>query len=91
MIVTVVYATPRLQDVVRVELPIGATVADAIMRSGLIAQYALDPAVHGFAIFGRRATPATVLSQGDRVELTRPLQADAKSARAKRSRARPLA
>ena len=90
MIVTVVFATPRVQDVVRVELPFGATVADAVMRSGLIALYELDPATHGFAIFGRRATASTLLSDGDRVELTRGLQVDPKSARRKRAHDGPL-
>ena len=91
MIVTVVFATPRVQDLVQVELPAGATVADAVTWSGLIAQYALDPAALGFAIFGRRAAAGTLLADGDRVELTRPLEADPKTARATRARATPLA
>ena len=91
MIVTVVFATSRVQDMVSVELRVGATIADAVMRSGFVAQYELDPAAHGFAIFGRRATASTLLSDGDRVELTRPLKVDPKSARLKRAHDRPLA
>ena len=83
MIVTVVVATSRVQDLVRVELPAGSTIADAVGLSGVIAHYGLDPAMHGFAIFGRRATAETLLADGDRVELTRPLEADPKTARAK--------
>ena len=37
------------------------------------------------AIFGRPATPQTLLHHGDRIELLRPLQADAKLARRKRA------
>ena len=91
MIVTVVFATPRVQDMVRVELPPGSTIADAVMLSGLLAHYALDPSLHGFAIFGRRAAAQTLLVDGDRVELTRPLETDPKTARAKRAREDPIA
>ena len=52
--VTVVWATPHLQDVVAVELTPGATIADAVRRSGLIAQYGLDPATLRFARYGVR-------------------------------------
>ncbi len=88
MNVTVVWATAQVQDVVPVELPPGATVADAVARSGLVAQYGLDPAQIGFAIFGRRARADATLADGDRVELTWPLIVDPKVARARRARAK---
>ena len=88
MIVTVVWATPRLQDVVAVELMHGATIADAVHRSGLIAQYGLDPTTLGFARFGARAGAQACLADGDRVEITRVLLADSKAARARRARAK---
>jgi len=85
--VTVVWATARVQDVVPVELPPGATVADAVERSGLLVHHGLDPGELGFAIFGRRARRDAPLADGDRVELTRPLLVDPKVARARRARA----
>jgi uncharacterized protein len=88
--VTVVWATPRVQDVVAVELATGATVGDAVDRSGLVAQYRVDPTALAFAIFGRRARADEALAEGDRVELTRPLVADPKAARATRALAEPL-
>ena len=91
MKVTVVWATPSVQDVVEVELPALATIADAVDRSGLIAQYALDASRLGFAVFGRRASAHTPLAEGDRIELTRPLEADPKAARIARARAKPIA
>jgi putative ubiquitin-RnfH superfamily antitoxin RatB of RatAB toxin-antitoxin module len=87
--VTVVWATARIQDAVPVEIPPGATVADAVAGSGLLAQHGLDPAQIGFAIFGRRARADATLADGDRVELTRPLLVDPKVARARRARAKP--
>jgi uncharacterized protein len=86
--VTVVWATARVQDAVPVELPPGATVADAVAASGLLAQHDLDPGELGFAIFGRRARGDAQLAEGDRVELTGPLLVDPKVARARRARAK---
>ena len=91
MNVTVVWATPRAQDIVEMELPEGATIADAVAQSGLVLQYGADLATLGFAIFGRRAVASALLADGDRVELTRPLEADPKVVRATRASANPIA
>jgi putative ubiquitin-RnfH superfamily antitoxin RatB of RatAB toxin-antitoxin module len=84
--VSVVWATPTLQDIVAVDVPAGATTRLAIERSGLVVAYGLDLAALGVAIHGKRATLETPLTDGDRVELTRPLVADPKEARRKRAR-----
>ena len=89
--VTVVWATPAVQEVVAVTLPAGATVADALARSGLVAAYRLDPAWLGFAVAGRRARLATPLAGDDRLDLTRPLTVDPKAMRRLRAQAQPLA
>lgn len=89
MIVRVVWATHEVQDVVHVELPPGATLADAVSAAGLVAQYALDPSTLRFAVHGARAEVGTVLTDGDRVEMLGPLKADPKVARARRARAGP--
>jgi putative ubiquitin-RnfH superfamily antitoxin RatB of RatAB toxin-antitoxin module len=89
--VTVVWATPQVQDVVAVELPPGSTVADAIACSGLLVHYGLDPARLGYAIYGRRAGAHTRLVEHDRIELTRALGADPKEMRRRRARAAPSA
>jgi putative ubiquitin-RnfH superfamily antitoxin RatB of RatAB toxin-antitoxin module len=90
MKVTVVWASPSVQDVVEVELPSGATVGEAVERSGLIDEYGLDSAQLGLAVFGRRSSPDTRLAEGDRIELTRALAADPKAARIARARVSPL-
>jgi uncharacterized protein len=86
MNVTVVWATPDVQDIVPVELPAGATVADAVAQSRIIERYALDAAQLRFAVFGRRAAAEATLADGDRVEITRPLLADPKESRRRRAR-----
>lgn len=83
--VTVAYAAPGIEALVRVELRAGAVVADAVAQSGLLDRHALDPRGLGYAIFGERATPSTLLRPGDRVELTRPLVADPKEVRRRRA------
>ena len=85
--VTVAYAAPGVEAIATVALPAGATIDDAIAASGIATRLELDPARLEFAIFGQRAKGGTPLSEGDRVELTRPLTADPKQARRKRAAA----
>jgi putative ubiquitin-RnfH superfamily antitoxin RatB of RatAB toxin-antitoxin module len=90
MKVSVVWATPSIQDLVDVEVPVGATVGQAVDRSGLVVRYRLDPARLGLAVFGRRSSRDAPLADGDRIELTRPLAIDPNAARTARARATPL-
>ena len=64
------------------ELPAGATLADAIAASGFAAQGLKT------GIFGRMAGAQTLLKEGDRVEIYRPLALDPKEARRRRAAAR---
>ena len=86
MIVTVVWATRDVQDVVQVEVDRGATLSDAVRASRLIADYGLDAQRLRYAIYGARAESDAVLSPGDRVEIVGPLVVDPKVARARRAR-----
>ena len=84
--VCVAFAAPGREAIVEIELPTGATVADAIAASGLLNKAGHAAQTLQFAVHGRRVTPGTVVVDGDRVELTRPLQVDAKEARRARAR-----
>ena len=86
MRVALLRAWPRRFDSVEVELPDGARVADALAAAGWSS---LD-GIEGYAIHGRRATPASPLHDGDRLELLRGLALDPKEARRRRAEARPL-
>jgi uncharacterized protein len=90
MNVTVVWAVSGVQDVIPVTLPPGATVADAVACSCVAEHYTLDLAQLRFAVFGRRAAAEATLSEGDRIEITRPLVADPMESRHRRARANPL-
>jgi putative ubiquitin-RnfH superfamily antitoxin RatB of RatAB toxin-antitoxin module len=86
--VEVVYALAAEQVLVALELEDGATVRQAIERSGLARRFpAIDPARTPAGIFGRATPGDTPLKDGDRVEIYRPLLADPKAAR--RDRAGP--
>ena len=82
MKVDVVCAHPGSAQVVRVELPAGATLRDALAASGF------NPKNQAVGIFGKRAALDHPLADGDRVEIYRPLALDPKEARRLRARKR---
>ncbi|WP_266168208.1 RnfH family protein [Dyella subtropica] len=86
IVVEVVYAESGRQLFRRVELPFGSTVMQAVEASGIagmVEGLQIDPARLG--VFSRKVQPDDVLSDGDRVEIYRPLTLDPKEARRKRA------
>ena len=77
--IEIVHATRDEQVVCALEVPRGATVIDAVRRSGATADEGT-----AFGIYGRRVRADTLLEDGDRVEIYRPLVADPKVARRRR-------
>ncbi|MGH8125277.1 MAG: RnfH family protein [Rhodanobacteraceae bacterium] len=75
---------------VQLSLPEGATVADAIAASGFRAACP-DVAIGDgcIGIFACKVAPGTVLRDGDRVEIYRPLKVDPKEARRRRAKKQP--
>lgn len=89
MIVTVVYALPDTSYVVPTEVAEGTTVAEAIAASGLLQWVpALDPAQSGVGVWNYPVALDTVVHDGDRIEVYRPLAVDPKEARRVRARIR---
>ena len=84
--VEVVYALQNRQKSVMVHLSAGATVRDAVERSGLIAEFPeIDLASNKFGIWNKLAKADAVLRDKDRVEIYRPLIADPKEVRRQRA------
>ena len=84
--VEVVYALPHEQDVVTLTLESGATVREALIQSGMAREHSeIDLAQCRVGIYGRRVSGETILADGDRVEIYRPLTADPKQARRRRA------
>ena len=86
MEVEVVYALPDREDAVRLRLAPGATVADAVRASGVLARHPeIDFARSKLGVYGRLVAAETPLADGDRVEVYRPLLLDPKEARRRRA------
>lgn len=87
--ISVVYAEAGRVFEVALRLPTGATVADAIGASGLReTRPDIEIRADSIGIFSRKATFATPLLDGDRVEIYRPLRIDPKEARRLRAKNR---
>lgn len=84
--VELVYITPASQNIIKLELPLGSNIEQAITESGLLKIYPeIDLAVNKVGVFNKIKELDTVLNDGDRVEIYRPLQADPKEARRRRA------
>ena len=85
--VTVAIALPDRQEVVGLELPDGATVADALAAARVADRLPGWTASAGaVGIWSRLCDPSRRLRDGDRVEVYRPLRADPRQARRERAR-----
>jgi putative ubiquitin-RnfH superfamily antitoxin RatB of RatAB toxin-antitoxin module len=86
--VEVAYARPDEQLIIKLEVPPGTTLREAIERSGILEQFGeIDLAEARVGIFGKLKKPDEVLRAGDRVEIYRPLIADPKEVRKQRAAA----
>lgn len=83
--IEVAYAEPDRQFLRRLELAVGASVAQAIDASGLAREFAIDTATLVAGVWSKVISRDALLHDGDRVELYRPLNADPKDARRKRA------
>lgn len=85
MRVQVAYVGGGIEALVALDVPAGSTVRDAVHRSDVLAQIEVGGPALGYAIYGRRVDESAPLADGDRVEITRPLLCDAKTARRRRA------
>jgi putative ubiquitin-RnfH superfamily antitoxin RatB of RatAB toxin-antitoxin module len=84
--VEVVYALPFAQDICRLRVPAGMTVAQVIERAGVMARHPeIDLKKDRVAVCGRIVSPDMVLQDRDRVEILRPLNADPNEIRRRRA------
>ena len=84
--VEIALAIPEKQELLKLDLAAGSTVAAAIEQSEIMAMFEgleLDAAKVG--IFGQKVAMDQVLQNGDRVEIYRPLLADPKEIRRQRA------
>jgi len=80
MKIGIAYALPQRQAWFDVELPDGATIQDAINRSGILKQFPeIDLEKNKVGIFGKVGKLDAALNDGDRVEIYRPITCDPKT------------
>jgi len=85
--VQVVHALPERHWQFDVELPEGASVADALRESGIAQRLPdVEIAADRIGVFGRLVGLDAPLHDGDRVEIYRPLLCDPKEVRRRRAR-----
>ena len=86
--IELVYAQAQHAVAKNLTLAAGATVADALRLAAQDAQFeAVDLKDATLGIYGLVVEPDQLLSDGDRIEIYRPLAEDPKAARRKRARA----
>lgn len=83
--VSLVFATPSKQWIFEQQVARGTSAEDLIKLSGFanqiseLSNFSLDQ--YPLGIFSQKVTPDTLLEEGDRVEIYRPLTADPKEVR----------
>ena len=85
--VEVAYATPAQQTVIELHVSATATVEEAIQQSGILTRFPeIDLGHASVGIFGEVAHLGDRVRDDDRIEIYRPLIADPKEARRRRTR-----
>ncbi len=86
MHIELVYALPHEQTLLKLEVPVGTTIAEGVRLSGIVGKHPeIDPDKGKFGIFGKLSKQDAVLREKDRIEIYRPLIADPKEVRRKRA------
>lgn len=86
MIFEVAYGRMDEQALLVVESDTALTAEQVIQRSGMLERFPeIDLASNKIGVFGKAVKLDAILSDGDRVEIYRPLIADPKEARKKRA------
>ena len=84
--VEVAYARPDTQLILKLRVPEGTTLEQAVRESGILERFPdIDLTNNQVGIFGKLNKPTTVLRNGDRVEIYRELIADPKEVRKQRA------
>ncbi len=89
--IEVAYATPERQKIIKCKVAEGTTILDAAKQSGItdiFPDLELDKA--DFGIWSKVKPAKSIVEDGQRIEIYRPLLADPKESRRKRAEERPV-
>ncbi len=83
--VEVAYARDDSQLILKLRVKPGTTLEQAVVQSGILKLYPeINTKINKMGVFGKLGKKTAELSEGDRVEIYRPLIADPKEVRRKR-------
>ncbi len=84
--IEVAYATPEKQIILNCEVDSGTAVRDVVRNSGITEHFPeIDPDRCDLGVFGKAVAEDYAPSDGDRIEIYRPLIADPKEIRRQRA------
>ncbi|PID64899.1 MAG: RnfH family protein [Gammaproteobacteria bacterium] len=84
--VEVAYATPERQKIIRCRVAAGVSLLEAAKLSGISDIFPdLDLETADFGIWGKSKPATTIVADGQRIEIYRPLLADPKESRRRRA------
>ncbi|WP_448190859.1 RnfH family protein [Azospirillum sp. sgz301742] len=82
MKVSVVYAKPKRQSLLTLDVPEGSCVRDVIERSGILQQFPeIDIEAQRVGVYGKFAALDAPVEEGARVEIYRPITVDPSTVR----------
>ncbi|MET1256603.1 RnfH family protein [Aliikangiella maris] len=84
--IELIFALPDEQQLLTQQVPVGTTVEQAIVQSGILQKYPqIDLTKNKVGLFSQACKLTDELREGDRIEIYRPLIADPKEARKKKA------
>ena len=84
--IEIAYATPARQKIIECEIEAGTSPRDAVRQSQISRHFPeIDPESCDIGVFGKPLSADYELSDGDRIEIYRPLIADPKEVRRQRA------
>lgn len=84
--IEVVFALPERQELIALDVEEGTTVSEAVERSRIASRFpGHDLSRYAVGVWGRIVEPGHRVSDGDRVEIYRPLTKDPQTARRERA------
>ena len=83
--IEVVAAFPRRSYTVKLDVPVGSSVRNAVERSCILDNIKLPAHRLSYGVFGKKCDLDALLSDGDRVEIYRQLEVDPKVRRRQRA------
>ena len=85
--VELIYIKPGSQNRLILKIPQGSNINQAINRSGVLSHFPeINLKVNKVGVFSKVQPLNTLLCEGDRIEIYRPLMADPKEARRRRAK-----